>query len=52
MDERTRKIQVKKNLIKRVQDEIKKERDFRKKARLNKYKQKLEIELQQLRSSW
>lgn len=52
MNERYEKIQVKKNLIKRVQTEIKMERDLKKKSRLNKYKQKLEIELQQLRSAY
>ena len=52
MDERYRKIQVKKNLIKRIQEEIKKEINRKKKTRLNRYKQKLEIELQQLRSSY
>lgn len=51
MNERYERIQIKKNLIKRVQEEIKKEQNRKKKSRLNKYKQKLEIELQALRSS-
>ena len=52
MNDRYERIQIKKNLIKRVQKEIKTETNKNKKARLNKYKQKLEIELQQLRSAY